>query len=59
MVNSIVQRIGYIIHDVAADGNCLFAAIDYQLSSIGIYNIDIHDFHLEKNPYVNDVATLL
>ena len=58
MLSSIAQRNGHNIHNVAADGNCLFA---YQLLSIGIYNIDIHALrnnvvsHLENNPYVGDV----
>ena len=60
MLSSIAQRNGYNIHN---DGNCLFAAIAYQLPSIGIHtcNIDIHALrnnvvsHLEKNPYVDDV----
>ena len=61
MLSSIAQRNGYNIHNVAADGNCLFAAIAYQLPFIGIHNIDIHALrnnvvsHLENNPYVNDV----
>ena len=61
MLNSIAQRNGYNIHNVATDGNCLFAAIAYQLPSIGIHNVDIHALrnnvvsHLENNPYVGDV----
>ena len=61
MLSSKAQRNGYNIHNVAADGNCLFAAIAYQLPAIGIHNIDIHTIrnnvvsHFENNPYVNDV----
>ena len=29
-----------VIHDVPADGDCLFSAIAYQLDSIGIHSVD-------------------
>ena len=58
MLSIKAQRNGYNIRNVAADVNCLFAAIAYQLPSIGIHNIDIHALrnnvvsHLDNNPYI-------
>ena len=57
----IAKRNGYSIHDVPSDGNCLFAAIAYQLPSIGINGIDMHTLrsmvvsYLESHPYINGI----
>ena len=58
VLSSVASRNGFTIHDVPADGDCLFSAIAYQLSSIGIYDIDADSLrtmlvsHLEDHPTV-------
>ena len=55
----IAEQNGFSIHDVPSDGNCLFAAIAYQLPSIGLTGMDVdilrNDLvsYLESHPYVN------
>ena len=36
-LKTIASQNGFTIHDVPADGDCMFSAIVYQLSSIGIH----------------------
>ena len=58
VLSSVASRNGFTIHDVPADGDCLFSAIAYQLPSIGIYDIDADSLrtmlvsHLEDHPTV-------
>ena len=39
-LQTIARRNGFTIHDVPADGDCMFSAIIYQLSSTGICDVD-------------------
>ena len=41
VLSSIASSNGFTIHDVPADGNCLFSAIAYQLASIGMTQIPL------------------
>ena len=57
----IAKENGYIIHDVPADGDCLFSSIAYQLQSS---NIDKHTLrrmlvsYFEDHPYINGIHYL-
>ena len=61
VLNSIASRNGFTIHDVPANGDCLFSAIAYQLPSIGITDIDADNLrimlvsHLEDHPTVEGI----
>ena len=54
-------EIGFSIHEVPRDGDCLFSAIAYQLHSIGLQNIDAQTLrklvvnYLRDNPFVDNV----
>ena len=39
-LETIASQNGFTIHDVPADGDCMFSAIVYQLNSIGICDVD-------------------
>ena len=59
ILRGIAFRHGFTVHDVPADGDCMFSAIAYQLASIGLSDIDAHTLrtmlvsHLEDHPHVN------
>ena len=40
-LETVASQNGFTLHDVPADGNCMFSAIVYQLNSIGIH-VDSH-----------------
>ena len=56
-------ELGYSIHGVPCDGNCLFSAIAYQLESIGIQSVDAQTLrkmavnYLRSNPFVDGCIT--
>ena len=39
-LETIASQIGFTIHDVPYDGNCMFSAIAYQLNSTGVCDVD-------------------
>ena len=59
ILKDIAFRHGFTVHDVPANGDCMFSAIAYQLASIGLSDIDAHTLrtmlvsHLEDHPHVN------
>ena len=58
VLSNIASRNGFTIHDVPADGNCLFSAIAYQLA-LG-YLILMHLVsHLENHPHINGMHIML
>ncbi len=53
------KELGYGIHEVPRNGNCMFAAVAYQIESIGMQGLDAQTLremvmrYLTENPYVN------
>ena len=52
-------ELGYSIHGVPRDGNCLFSAIAYQLESVGIQNIDAQSLRKTVVNYIRDNHLLM
>ena len=53
------EELGFSIHEVPRDGNCLFSAIASQLDSLGVQDVDAHTLrkmvvsYLRENPFVD------
>ena len=58
VLSSVASRNGFTVHDIPADGNCLFSAIAYQLPSIGITDIDANNLRIMLVNYLEDHPTV-
>ena len=60
ILTDLATKRGFSVHDVPADGDCLFSAISLQLESVGIQPVEKQDLrqelvkYMEQNPVISD-----